>query len=397
MPVPTPFFPRTSQLCTSMFWKEWAGYYAVRSYETCHEREYFALRHAVGLIDVTPLYKYEVYGPDAGALLARVMAKDIRKLNIGQVTYCCWCDDFGKVMDDGTVARLEENYYRVTAAEPSRFWFDKNARGYEVTIEDSSERLAALAVQGPNARAVLSQVCDKEEIHKLGFFRLLHTELMGHKVVISRTGYTGDLGYEIWLERDHALPIWDAVMSAGKAYGIAPVGLDAMDVARIEAGFIMNGVDYFSAHHCLLESRKSSPFEIGLGWTVNLERESFIGQAALQTEKRQGSPWALVGLVYQWDAFEALCSRFDLPPQVSSQAWRGGIPVYGPLGRQIGYATSGAWSPTLKQNLALATLESGFQKPGTTVDVEVTVEFQRHKIPATVTKTPFFNPQRKRA
>ena len=214
---------------------------------------------------------------------------------------------------------------------------------------------------------------------------------------ISRTGFTGDLGYEVWVHRDHALRVWDGLVEAGKPHRLEPAGLDAMDVTRVEAGFIMNGVDYFSAHHCLIDSRKSSPFELGLGWTVKLDRDPFVGQAALLAEKERGSEWAMVGLEYDWDEFEALFAEFGLPPSPPAAAWRDGVPVYDQNGRQVGQATSGAWSPMLKKNLALAQVRSENAAEGSRLRIEVTVEYERRQCTAVVTKTPFYNPDRKRA
>lgn len=378
-----------------MLWKEWAGYYAVRSYDTSIEREYFAIRHSAGLIDVTPLFKYEVRGPDAADFLAYVTVKDIRKLKVGRVTYLCWCDDDGKVADDGTISRLDEEHFRVTAAEPALAWLARHARPFRVTLEESTARLAALSLQGPNAREILRQVTDAN-LDGLKYFGVARARLEKVSIHISRTGYTGDLGYEIWVDRDSALRVYDAVMSAGRPYRIEPLGLDAMDVSRIEAGFIMNGVDYFSAHHCLIESKKSSPFDIGLGRTVSLERDRFMGQAALKAEKSRGSRWALVGLVYDWDEYETLFARFGLPPQVPAGAWRSAVPVYDG-GRQVGQATSGAWSPTLKKNLALATVHPNHAAAGTKLKIEVTVEYERRQVTATVAELPFYDPARKRA
>ena len=397
MPIPTPFHPRTAELCTSMFWKDWAGHYAVRSYDTCHEPEYFAIRHAAGLIDVSPLHKCDVRGPDAGALLALVTVRDTRKLRVGRMTYLCWCDDDGQVMDDGTVARLDEEQYRLTANHPSMAWLQEQARGFRVSIEDTTERLGALALQGPASREILKQAASGVDLDRLRFFRLSAARVGGADVVISRTGYTGDLGYEVWVDRDRALDVWDAILDAGRPYRIEAAGLDAMDVTRIEAGFVLNGVDYFSAHHCPIDARKSSPYEAGLGWTVKLDREPFLGQRALREERARGSEWALVGLVYDWDEFEALFEEVGLPPEVHPGAWRSPVPVYDGEGRQVGQATSGTWSPLLKKNLALATVRRSCSAAGTRLRVEVTVEFHRRQITATVTPTPFFDPERKRA
>ncbi len=378
-----------------MFWKDWAGYYAVVSYDTHHEQEYFAFRHAAGLMDATPLFKYEVTGSDALYFLTRVMARDIGKLREGRVTYCCWCDDDGKILDDGTVSRLGPDHFRVTAAEPFLHWFLQNARSLDVTIEDISERFGILALQGPLSRDIMEHAAGGE-IASLRFFRLTAGTIGRRPVTITRTGYTGDLGYEIWCRNEDALAVYDAVMESGKNHQIMPAGLAALDVARIEAGFIMNGVDYFSANHCLIDSRKSTPFEIGLGWTVNLEREPFIGQESLKKEKREGSEWEFVGLEYDWDAFEAIFADYDLPPETHAGAWRTGVPVYRKGGKQVGQATSGAWSPTLKKNLALASLKTGEFSLGDTLYIEVTAEYERKRCPVTVAKPMFFNPERKR-
>jgi len=271
MPIPSPFHERTFELCTSLRWKDWGGYYAVCSYDTGHEREYFAFRHAAGLIDVTPLFKYEVRGPDAGDFLAHVMVKDVRKLDVGQATYLCWCDEQGWLVDDGTVTRLDEDHYRVTAAEPSWAWLQRYRRGYDVELEDSTARIGALSLQGPLSRNILED-CSDANLDELGFFQATRAKLDELDVWISRTGYTGDLGYEIWVDAERAVPLWDAIMSAGNAHGLEAAALDAMDVTRVEAGFIMNGVDYFSAHHCMIDGRKSTPYEMGLGWTPSSAR-----------------------------------------------------------------------------------------------------------------------------
>ena len=396
MPIPTPFHSRTSKLCTSMSWKDWAGYYAVSSYDTSHEPEYFAFRYAAGLIDVSPLFKYEIRGPDASAYLSRVTVKDLSKLRVGRVTYLCWCDDDGKVVDDGTVSRLGKEHFRITAAEPSLSWFHRLSRGFEVSIEDCTDRIAALALQGPNSREILRQVADAD-MDGLKFFGVVRCSLDGVEVWLSRTGYTGDLGYEIWVDRERAEPVYDALMAAGRDYGLLPAGLDALDVARVESSFIMNGVDYFSAHHCLTEERKSSPFELGLGWTVQLGGPPFVGQTALERQQRNRPPRALVGLDVSWSELEEAFARHQLPPEICSHAWRDGRPVYDNRGRWIGQATSGTWSPTLKKNLALAQVLASHAAVGSKLQLETTVEYRRQRVTATVVETPFFNPPRKRS
>jgi aminomethyltransferase len=378
-----------------MRWKDWAGYFAVCAFDTYPEREYFAFRNGAGMIDVTPLFKYEIHGPDAAPFLSRVMVKNIAKVKIGQVAYCCWCDHQGKLLDDGTVSRFDENQFRVTAAEPSLAWFHRNARGFDVTMEESTDKIAALSIQGPKSRDILKQVTDAD-LDALKFFRLTKATIDGFDATITRTGYTGDLGYEVWVKNENAVPLWDALTAAGKTYGLEPAGLDALDVCRVEAGFIMNGVDYYSANHCLIESRKSTPYETGLGWTVNLDRDPFIGQAALRAEKANGVARRFVGLEIDWDEVQELFARHNLPPEICTSAWRSPVPVYSTSGSQIGQATSGSWSPLLKKNLALATLDAPHGRVGEELKIEVTVEYVRHKVKATVSKKPFFDPPRKK-
>jgi glycine cleavage system T protein (aminomethyltransferase) len=362
MPIPSPFHERTSALCTSLRWKDWAGYAAVCSYDTTHDREYFAFRESAGLLDVSPLFKYEVYGRDAAALLSRMMVRDVSKLKVGRVGYSCWCDDYGKVIDDGTVTRLDDDYYRVTAADPSLYWLQALSRGMQVRIEDSTYKLATVALQGPRSREILRAASDAD-MDKLKFFGATKARVGGIDGWITRTGYTGDLGYEVWVDAPQAVRLWDALMDAGRPHGIEPAGLDALDVSRIEAGFILLGIDYFSAPKVVLEARKSSPFEIGLGWIVDFERErfpNFVGRPALEKEKQSG------------------------------------LPVYDDSGTQVGKVTSHTWSPILKKYIALTSVHSEHAKPGTVLQMEHTVEFERRKVPATVVKTPFYDPERKR-
>jgi len=396
MAIPSPFHARTSALCKSLRWKDWAGYHAVCAYDTYPEREYYAFRHAAGMIDVTPLFKYEVHGPDAAAFLSHVMARDIARLNVGQVAYCCWCDDRGMLLDDGTVSRLDESHYRVTAAEPSLAWLTRNGGAFDITVEESTDAIAAVAVQGPCSRDILNGAADAD-LTDLRFFRLARTGIDGCDVIVTRTGYTGDLGYEIWIAGADALRVWDALVEAGRPYGLIPAGLDALDVTRVEAGFIMNGVDYYSANHCLIASRMSTPYESGLDWTVHLDRDPFIGQSALRDERLRGPKRRFVGLELDWDEFERLHAQRGLPPEVCSAAWRSAVPVYNTRGEHIGQATSGAWSPTLKKNLALATVRAAHAEVGNVVRMEVTVEYVRHTVAAVVSKRPFFDPPRKRA
>ncbi len=396
MPIPSPFHARTAERCQSLRWKDWAGYYAVCAYDTYPDREYYAIRHTAGLLDVTPLYKYDVTGPDAAAFLAYVTVRNIPKMRVGRVSYLCWCDDRGKLLDDGTATRLGDTHFRVTAAEPSLAWFERNRGGFDVAIEDSTERVAALSLQGPRSREILDAVADGD-VASLGFFRAMPARVGEVPVIVTRTGYTGDLGYEVWTDADLATDLWDRLMDAGSPHGMLPVGLDALDMTRIEAGFIMNGVDYFSANHCLIEARKSTPYETALGWTVQLKRAPFIGQGALRAEMTAGPRRRFVGLEIDWDEVETLFAAQGLPPEIPMAAWRTPVPVYDAVGRQVGQATSGTWSPTLKKNLALATVRSPHGRVGEELRIEVTVEYVRHRVTATVRDKPFFDPPRKRS
>ena len=398
MPLPTPFHPRTSMHNQSLDWKEWAGYFAANSYDVVNDFEYFAFRHSAGLVDVTPLFKYRITGNDASMFLSRLMVKDISRLKIHQGTYCCWCDDHGMVIDDGTVMRLGDNVFFVTSADPSFSWFSRFTRKLQVEIEDVTDQIAGLAIQGPTSRDILKNVCDAD-LDLLRFFWTTKANVNGVEILISRTGYTGDLGYELWVENEHALRLFDTVWQAGENYNIHMAGIAAMDIARIEAGLIMNGVDYHSALHALIKEQMSSPFELGLGWMVNLEREPFMGQKALKKEKEYGSRWATVGIDIDWPGLELLYKKHGLPPHTDAGAWRHSVPIYHKqqVTKQIGYATSGTWSPILKKNIAMATIEIEYASPGTEVNFEVTIEHQRKLVRAIVVKPQFFNPERKRS
>ena len=395
MPVETAVHARTSQLCESLNYREWSGYYAVSVYETHHEHEYNAIRNAAALIDITPLFKYMVTGRDATRLVNRVLTRDIEKIRPGQMIYCCWCDEQGKVIDDGTVTRLAENTYRWTAADPSLRWFRQNAIGMEVSVEDVSERIAALALQGPTSGALLKKIAEAD-IANLKYFRVCRGKIAGVVVNISRSGYTGDLGYEIWMPWNDAVKVWDAIMAEGRAFDVHPVGMLALDVARIEAGLILIDVDYFSSKKALIASQKFTPYEIGLGRLVHLEKEHFIGRKALVQEHRRGPERQLVGLEINWTEVEQRFETVGLAPQVPSIASRVAVPVYRG-DKQVGKATSTTWSPLLKKMIALASLSSEHAKVNTNLEIELTIEAVRYKVGATVKPLPFFNPARKTA
>jgi aminomethyltransferase len=383
------------RLCESLNFRDWAGYYAASVYETHHEHEYNAIRNAAAMIDVSPLFKYRISGPDAARFINRVIARDIERVAVGQAIYCCWCDEQGKVIDDGTISRLAENQYRWTAAEPNLRWFHQNSLGLDVKIEDISRDLAALAIQGPTSSRLLQSVAGNE-IANLKYFRVTRARIAAVDVEISRTGYTGDLGYEIWIPWNDASKVWDALVEAGGPFDLHPAGMLALDVARIEAGLILIDVDYTSSKKALIESQKYSPYEIGLGRLVDLRKEKFIGREALAQENRRGPNRSLVGLELNWDDVERLYDATGLAPQVSSTASRIAVPVYC-SGAQIGKATSTTWSPVLKKMLALASISIPHARPGTELQMEITVEAVRHKVRTNVRELPFFNPPRKTA
>src|SRR6202011_4811896 len=261
------------------------------------------------LIDISPLFKYRVTGRDATNFVNRVITRDIHKVAVDQVIYCCWCDPEGKVIDDGTITRLGENEYRWTAADPSLRWVQQNALGLDVTIEDISEQTAALALQGPTSGKLLHAAADAN-ITNLKYFRVTRGRIAGVPVDISRTGYTGDLGFEVWMPWKEALRVWDKLMSEGEIFDIHAAGMVALDIARIEAGLILIEVDYISSKKALIESQRYSPGEIGLGKLVDLKKESFVGREALAMEaKKGGAARRLVGLEVNWNEVEALYEK----------------------------------------------------------------------------------------
>jgi aminomethyltransferase len=380
----------------SQSWRHWSGYYVASSYEVLHDHEYHAIRNSAALIDVSPLFKYDVKGKDALSFVNRLVTRDAARCALNQALYSCWCDEEGKVIQDGTVFRLGEDFFRLHLAEASLRWLHLNAAGMQVEIREVSEEIAALALQGPTSREILLQAADGD-VERLRFFRFISGKIGKIPALISRTGYTGDLGYEIWVSALDAAELWDVLMEKGKPYGIAPAGMLALDMARLEAGFVLIDVDYTSAEKALIPSQRYSPFEIGLGWTVHLDKGYFVGQNALLKEKRDGTPRQLVGLEIDWGEYERHYQEIGLAPQLPTAAWRGGVPIYAGGGRQVGRATTGCWSPTLKKYIALAIVESEHSRPGSQLVIEVTVEHARKKTKAAVVKLPFFDPPRKRA
>ncbi len=388
---------RALELNVKRQWRVWAGRFSSSAYAAGIDIEYNAIRNAAALLDISPLYSYRVSGPDATRLVDRVITRDATRIAPGQVVYTPWCDEDGKVVDDGTVARLDDDSFRWTAADPQLRWFRMHARGLDVMVEETSDALAALALQGPLSRTVL-EAASGADLGGLGYFRRRAVAIGDLAVDVSRTGYTGDLGYELWVAADHALALWDALMDAGRAYALRPAGIWALDVARVEAGLIMLDVDYHAATHAATPEQASSPSELGLGRLVDLAKATrFTGRGALLRERDAGGPARrLVGLELDWEDLERLTARHGLTPSLSPSAWRDQIPVSA-SGRQVGKATSGTWSPILKRLIALASVEAAYEPAGTPLQMEWTVEGVRGRIRGIVVPLPFYDPPHKRA
>jgi aminomethyltransferase len=400
MSIGSPFHARTAPLNRKQQWREWSGYWATSAYADAHDIEYNAIREAAALIDVSPLYKYTVTGPDALALVDRVITRDAGKMSVGQVYYTPWCDEHGMVIDDGTVHRVAEDEFFWTAADPQYRWLTLNSRGLNVRIEDVTESIAAAALQGPFARAVLEEATE-EPFGDLRYFKRRASKLLagGINVGVSRTGYTGDLGYEVWIPVGRAAEAWDALMTAGRAYGIRPAGMLALDVVRLEAGLVLLEVDYTSARHALNPEQNYSPFELGMGKLVALDKSDFVGRLALRREQARGGPARrLVGVQLSWNDIERSFSRHGLPPAISPSIDRAAVPVYAPRGdRQVGKLTSHGWSPILKQAIGLASVSPAYEPVGSKLSVEWTVEGHRGRVDAAVVPLPFLDLPRKRA
>jgi aminomethyltransferase len=391
----TPFHARTAALMQGNQWRRWAGHTVASAYELVPDREQMAIRNAAALIDVSPLFKYHIRGADAQRFLNRLVTRDLGKMAVGHITYTPWCDGRGKVIDDGTIAKMSDTFFRLTAAESNLRWLQDNAAGFSVDIEDVSDELGALSLQGPKSRALL-EVLSGADLSGVKYHRFTHVDLLGEPTMVSRTGYTGDLGYEIWIPRDRALAVWDALVEAGRSYALSPCGIWAMDVCRIEAGLIMLDVDYTPAPRAQTAAQASSPFELGLGWAVHFDKGNFCGKRALVEEKRRGPGLSLVGLEIDHVAFMEAHEKLGLMTPYPFLPWREVKPLF-QGSEQVGYATCGTWSPTLKKYIALAQISSEIAKPGSVVTIDFIIDRARKTFRATVVGIPFFNPQRKRA
>jgi aminomethyltransferase len=392
----TPFHPRTAELNQARRWRKWSGFFIADSYFPAHDLEYHAIRFSAALFDVTPMCKYRVAGPDAARLVNRVITRRVDRIKPMRAIYTPWCDHDGRVLDDGTVALLEDGSYFWTAAEPQHGWLDAASEGLNVTIEDLTERICALSLQGPCSRDVLSGAVGRD-MSDLPFFGRADVTIGGVTVSISRTGYSGDLGYELWMPFEEALPVWDALIKAGESYTLRVAGMEALDVARLEAGLIMAGVDYHSGRTARHPSLAVSPYEIGMDRLVDLDKPAFIGKRALMDEVAAGGPaHRLVGLELDLNVFESAYLDLGYAIEHPLRAWRHVTPLMR-KGETIGRATSGTFSPLLKRSIALGFLPAKHAEVGSTVGIEWQIEETRQQIPATVVPLPFLDLPRKRS
>jgi aminomethyltransferase len=379
----TPFHERARALSQLDSFIPWAGYTTVDVF-TSVEQEYFAIRNAATLYDLTPMVKYRVVGRDALAFLNRLVTRDVGKLKPDRVAYCVWCNDAGHLIDDGTIFRLGESEYRICTAERQIDWLLDSSIGFDVQVSEITEHVAALALQGPTSCAVLKDA-GLSGVEKLKVFEIGHFTLGAREVTVSRTGFTGDLGYELWMEPADAEANWDALMAAGRSRGIRAIGSQALNIARVEAGFLAPNVDFVSAEHTIRTGRDRSPLELGLGWLVDFNKGHFTGRRALLKEKERGARRQLVGL--------------DIA---------GSKPAHNALlysdnsgKREIGHVSSAIWSPTCKRNIALAMVDAPYFKTGSTVWAEIYLSrelvWERRMSSARVVERPFFAPERRRA
>jgi aminomethyltransferase len=395
----TPLHSRTSELNQGQRWEDWSGFLAATTYCLDPLMEYNAIRLGCGIIDVSPLHKYDVRGPDAQAFLQRMVVRNLASSRPGRVFYTVWCDDNGKVVDDGAVFHVAENHLRLTSTLPSFEWLVDNAIGFDVSIEDASEELVSIALQGPTSRDLLQKLTSID-LAALRFFHCTDADVSGAPVLISRTGYTGDLGFEIFARPGDAGRLWDSAMALAPDYKMRPCGLIAMDMARIEAGLLQIDAEFISAKQTLFEVQTISPLELGVGWMCKLDGDFFVGRDALRREKADGtSRWNTVGVELDVTYIEKYFREFDMPLQLPDRSWNEAVPIYSDEAQanHIGRGTSGMWSPLLKKYIVMARIPPRYAGLGSRFWIEEVIESKAFSIPATVVEMPFFDPPRKKA
>ena len=380
----TPFHSRLKALDTVNTWHEWKGYSSSDELY-CADMEYFAVRNATAVFDLTPMTKYRITGPDAEAYLNRLVTRDMAKVRPGRVAYAVWCDDQGQVIDDGTIFHLRDGEYRLCSQERHYAWLMESTIGFEVTVTHETEDIAALAVQGPTSYSTLKSM-GVDGLDALKPFGLIHVDFEGVEMMVSRTGFTGDLGYELWIEPGKAEALWDALFEAGELYGIRAIGTHALELARVEAGFLAAYQEFLPADETVRSGRSRSPLELGLDWLVDFSKPNFNGRRALADEKRNGSTWRLVKL--DIDGNKTAQHSYIFENEKANKA-------------NVGFITSAAWSPVCKQNIALGTVRTPHGKPGSTLWVEIYYQREMHwnrtMAKATVVDKPFWFPPRRSA
>lgn len=392
----TPFHERTAALDQTGLWSHWAGYLVCDKYQLSEKFEYFAVRNAAGIFDTSPLYKYRILGRDAERFLAGVLARDIRTCRPGRAQYTIWCDDDGYLIEDGVILRPADDEFLLTAARPNLAYLEGLARGMSVEIVDESEAWAALAVQGPRSRRVLADVASG--IEGLGYFQITNTKIADAEVIVSRTGFTGDLGYEVWVPAEQAPAVWDAVMEAGSPAGLIPFGQIALSMARIEAGLPLIDVDFASARFAWTEDEKSTPIELGLGWMFKDLERPFIGRDAIRREiEDETSRYRFTGLIVDWEDWDRLYGQAGLIPPKDHTPFEEERMIYDADGERAGWASSFMYSPMLQRHIALARVRPDLAFPGGTVHLEVTIDHQYQTVKSHVTRLPLYDPERKTA
>ena len=405
MPLTTPFHSRLDPLNETRIWKHWSGYLVAPRYQYSEIAEYYAIRNSVAVLDTSPLFKYRISGGDSEQFLQRAMVRDVGKCKIGQCQYTCWCNEAGFVIQDGVITRIADDEYLLTSAEPSLRYFQILAKQFEfnqVVIEDISKAYGILAVQGPHSRTVLGKLT--QSVESLNYFTATRAEIAGCQVTISRTGFTGDLGFEIWIKAGDALKVWDEIFSAGKDYNVSPLGTTALKMARVEAGLLLMDVDFYSARHAWTDEQRETPLELGWGWMLGglaKDQRAFRGRTAIESErKNKSSRWTTVGLAIDWQSYETAHIESGIMPPKQGVYCETTMSIYRRSNREwdyAGYASSFLFSSLLRKPIAIAKLPLDLASFGTEVDLELTVVRRPKNVLARVVKLPFFNPARKKA
>lgn len=395
----SPFHERTSAANETGLWTHWSGYLSAAKYQISEKFEYFAIRNSAGLFDSSPLFKYRIHGPDAERFLSGILARDIRACPVGHGQYTIWCDDRGYVVEDGVVLRHATDEYLLTSAEPNFAYFADAVGGHRVEIDDVSEQYGVLAVQGPSSRAILAGL--DPAVDKLEYFGLTQARIGGVPVTVSRTGYTGDLGFEIWTAAADAVAVWDTVVESSRGRGVVPFGLTALSMARIEAGLLLLDVDFQSSRFAWTDAHRSTPIELGLGWMFKDlagNDRSFLGREAITREiADRTSRWKLTGLVLDWRDYDRHFDEAGLIPPKDHTPIEEEYYIYDDDLKQLGYATSLMYSPMLQRHIALARVPLALTTPGSRVKVELAVSHRYEYFDAHVTRLPLYNPDRRTA